>query len=117
MLFWKRKRQSSFNPNHYRVDAKTYEEEYRIFRFQPYPVLRDLKAVKTVMAVYIPLFIMLAMVSPPLSVAIGVITGAPGTIIFTKKRRPKPAAAVPVSIITGIVSGLWLNYRIGVFPL
>jgi hypothetical protein len=116
MLFWKRKRQSSFNPNYYRIDARTYQEDYRIFRLQPYPVLRELKAVKIIMAICIPLFIALTMVSLPMAAALGVITGIPAALIFLKKKRPKPAAAFPASIITGILSALYLSYRIGAFP-
>jgi hypothetical protein len=116
MLFWKRK-QRPFSPDQYKIDVKTYGEDYGIFIRQPRQILRELRTVKTVMAICIPLFVVLTALSPRPAIAAGLITGVSATAVFIKKKRTKPAAAIPVSIAIGVVFGLWFNRQLGAFLL
>jgi hypothetical protein len=119
MLFriFGRKRQKNFSPGDYRIDNETYEADCRLFTGQPARVLRELKTVKIVMAVFIPLFFIMSAISTEFAVYAGCLSGVPPALIFIKHKNFKPAAAVPVSIATGIVFGCWFQQRLGGFPL
>jgi hypothetical protein len=110
-LFWKKR---PFSPDLYKVSAEDYREDYEALRRQPASVLRQLKTVKIVMASCIPLFFAASAFSTRFAIVLGCVSGIPLFSAFLKGRRnAKAAAAVPVSIITGIAFGFWFRRRLG----
>lgn len=103
-----------FSPGTYRVDSETYEQDYQVFHRQSVYVLRELRTVKILMAVLIPLFIMIAVISSRLAAALGGLCAISLFFLYLKKKSLKPAAAVPLSVATGIAFGFWIKYQLGV---
>jgi hypothetical protein len=105
-----------FFPGRYKVEAGVYKDEYRLFKYQPAFVQRQLKAIKIIMAVFIPVFFVLSVFSTKLAIATGCLTCIPLFFIFYKvKKNVKTAVAFPVSILIGVVFGFWFRYQLGVF--
>jgi hypothetical protein len=100
-------------PGGYRFGAKTYREDYLIFHRQSPYVLRELRTVKIIMAALIPLFFVISVLSTRLAAVLGCLCAVLLFLFFLKKKRFKPAAAAPVSIVTGIVFGIWIKYQLG----
>jgi hypothetical protein len=111
MFFMKKHR---FSPGTYRVNPETYEQDYRVFHRQNVSILRELRTVKIIMAVLIPLFVGMSVFSTRLAVTGGLVCAGTLSPIFLHKKSLKPVAAVPLSVAIGIVFGFWIKYQVGV---
>jgi hypothetical protein len=89
----------------YRIDPDVYRQEYLLFKNQPWWVLRELRTIKILMAVLIPLFVVLSFISTHAAAIGGLITAGILGFIFKKKNDARPAAAAAVSVLLGAVFG------------
>jgi hypothetical protein len=105
----------------FRFDPEEYVKELMMYRNQPWWILKELRTIKIIMAVLIPVFFIISFFSLPAACAAGVVPAAAVFAHFKKKRDIRPAVAGPVSVTAGVLFGFYFRWQIsrwtGVFPL
>jgi hypothetical protein len=109
-LFSKRRPQVDYSQ--YKPDPLQYIEDYTIIHGQPDRVLRELRTIKILMAILIPLFAVFAFLHVLASCLTGFILASILFYSFAKKKSIKQAVASLTSIGMGIIFGVWFRHLI-----
>jgi hypothetical protein len=95
-----------------KLDSQTYQEDYHIFKGQSDSVKAELRTIKIIMAALIPSFLIFATIVKTNSIFFGIVCVTILSAIFLRKNKLKFAVASLVSVIMGVIFGLWLRYEL-----
>jgi hypothetical protein len=109
MMFRKR---YQFPFDKYTIDPAEYQKERLVHNSQPPLVLRELRAAKFCMAVFIPFFSLLSFRLFPAALITGIISAGVSFRLLRKRVSLKAAAAAAASVALGIVFGRTLLFEL-----
>jgi hypothetical protein len=99
------RKRHQFPFDRYTIDPVEYQKANWVYHSQPPLILRELRAVKFCMAVFIPLFSFCSLRWFPAALSAGIISAGISFWLLKKHISIKAAVAAVVSIALGIIFG------------